>query len=299
MDYHLLIARILFVLTMIAFLGLILLFISTLCSIFIIDTTEYTISSKKIPTTFNNYKILQISDLHNYSFGENNSKLLKKINEISPDIIVLTGDMVNTKTNNFNNFYSFAKEISKQYDTFYIMGNHELRLNGTQQLDIIKKLKSFGIKVLNNAETTILKDNESIAIYGLHQPITSYKNALKNTPETDFTIEHMKQTFPIIDNTKFNILLSHSPFEFDVFSKWGADLVLAGHVHGGIIRLPFIGGILSPERTFFPKYDAGEYTLNNSKMIVSRGLGNGTINLRFFNNPELCIITLKNSKKNS
>ena len=103
----------------------------------------------------------------------------------------------------------------------------------------------------------------------------------------------MRQTLSFTNDSTFNILLSHSPFDFEVFAEWGADLVLSGHVHGGLIRLPFIGGVLSPERTFFPKYDSGEYSIEDSTMIVSRGLGNGTINLRVFNNPEICVIELK------
>ena len=269
--------------------------ISTILSFFVIDVSKYNITSEKIPDAFNGYKILQLSDLHNTSFGENNSKLLKKIEEINPDVIVMTGDMVNSKTTNFNKFYSFSKTLAKKYNTYYIMGNHELRLSGKNQLDIIQKLTSFGVKVLNNKQINLSKGNESISLYGIHQPLFCYKNALKTTEEIEFTLEHMQHLFPIIDNNTFNILLSHSPFDFKVFSEWGADLVLSGHVHGGLVRLPFVGGILSPERTFFPKYDAGEFSESSSKMVVSRGLGNGTINLRIFNNPEICVITL-NSK---
>ena len=295
MDSSLLMARILYVVMWIVLIFLIAVLISCICNYFVIDVSKYSITSGKIPSAFNGYKILQLSDLHDMSFGKDNSKLLKKIEEINPDIIVMTGDMVNANTKNFNKFYSFSKEIVKNYETYYIMGNHEMRLTGKEQLDILQKLNSFGVKVLNNKKAFLSKDNEIITLYGLHQPISSYKNALKNNVETDFILADMERTFSNIDNNSFNILLSHSPFDFEVFEKWGADLVLSGHVHGGLIRLPFIGGILSPERTFFPKYDAGEYTINDSKMIVNRGLGNGTINLRIFNHPEVCVIEL-NSK---
>ena len=104
----------------------------------------------------------------------------------------------------------------------------------------------------------------------------------------------MEKTFSNVNNEDFNILLSHSPFDFEVFAKWGADLTLSGHVHGGLIRLPFIGGLISPERGLFPKYSEGEYSIDDSKMIVSRGLGGSSgINLRIFNNPEICVVTLK------
>jgi len=293
MDSSLLFSRIAFIILIIVFIITVAVFISTIIGCFAIDVTKYSVSSEKIPNAFDGYKILQLSDLHNVSLGKNNTRLLKKIEKIKPDIIVMTGDMINTNSKNYNNFFSFTKEIANKYTCYYIMGNHEMRLSGQKQLDILYKLTALGVNVLNNNETTILKDNELIHIYGLHQPITTYKNALKNKIETDFTLDNMNQIFPVIDTSSFNILLSHSPFDFDVFEKWGADLVLAGHVHGGLIRLPFVGGILSPERTFFPKYDSGEFIINDSKMIVSRGLGNGTINLRLFNNPEICVIELK------
>jgi len=293
MDQSLLTARILYIIMWIVLIIAVAIFISTICGYLIIDVTQYTVTSGKIPDAFNGYKILQLSDLHNTSLGKDNEKLLKNIEEIKPDIVVMTGDTVNTNTKNFNNFYSVTQKIAGKYDTYYIMGNHEMRMSGKDQLEIMKKLKTLNVKVLNNSETTLVKDDDIIMLYGLHQPITTYKNVLKNNIETEFTSEDMSQIFPVTDNTYFNILLSHSPFDFEVFAKWGADLVLSGHVHGGLIRLPFIGGILSPERTFFPKYDAGEYSSGDSKMIVSRGLGNGTINLRIFNNPEICVITLQ------
>ncbi len=295
MDWSLLIARILYIFMWIAFIVVIAVAISIICSYFIIDVTEYTITSEKIPSAFNGYKILQISDLHNTSYGKGNSKLLKKVEEINPDIVVMTGDMISTDSKHYSVFYSFSEKIAKNYPTYYIMGNHEMRLSWEQQIEIMRELNSLGVNVLNNKGVAISKDDEFIQIYGLHQPITTYKNALKDDIKTDFSLENMQQILPTADNSTFNILLSHSPFDFEIFAKWGADLVLSGHVHGGLIRLPFIGGVLSPERTLFPKYDAGEYSYENSKMIVSRGLGNGTIDLRIFNNPELCVIKLSSS----
>lgn len=296
MNSTLLFSKIIYGILLILFIIVVILVIASLISNFFIDTTQYIITSKKIPVEFDGYKILQLSDLHNFSFGKNNNRLLKEIEEINPDIIVMTGDMVNSNSKKYDVFYSLAENISKKYTVYYIMGNHEMRLTKKQQKDIFSKLKSFGINVLDNDQTIISKGTETIKLYGLHQPITSYKNALKNDNETDFTLEQLKQTLPNINSENFNILLSHSPFDFETFEKWGADLVLSGHVHGGLIRLPFIGGILSPERTLFPKYDAGEFSINNSKMIVNRGLGNGTINLRFFNNPEVCVIKLEHKK---
>lgn len=293
MENSLLMARILYIIMWIVFIFLITILISTICSYFVIEVTKYTITSEKIPPSFDGYKILQLSDLHDISYGKNNSKLIKKIEEVTPDIIVMTGDMVNSDTKSFDKFYSFAKEISKNYKCYYIMGNHEMRLPNKSQSEINRKLTSLGINILSNRKTTISNEYDSITLYGLHQPISTYKNALKNNKEADFSLKDMQRTLSLTNDNTFNILLSHSPFDFDIFAEWGADLVLSGHVHGGLIRLPFLGGLLSPERTFFPKYDSGEYSIGDSTMIVSRGLGNGTINLRVFNNPEICVIELK------
>jgi len=290
MESSLLIAKILHVTIWIVSIFLIISLISIIFSYFLIDVTEYTINSSKIPKSFNGYKILQLSDLHNSSYGKNNNRLLKKINEINPDIIVMTGDMVSSNTKNFDNFFSFSKEISKKYRTYYIMGNHELRMNKTNQEKIIASLKDLGIYILDNKKVELTKESDSILLYGLHQPVSTYKNVLKKSTKEDFTLSNLENIFPKLDNSRFNIILSHSPFIFEVLEKWGADLVLSGHVHGGLVRLPLIGGVLSPERTFFPKYDFGEYSIGDSKMILSRGLGNGTINLRVFNNPEICLI---------
>lgn len=294
MDSSLLAARILYVIMWVIFIILIITIVSSIIALVKIDVTEYTVISEKIPDSFNDYKILQLSDLHNAKLGKNNSKILKEIEKIKPDIIVMTGDMINTNSKSYDNFFELAKEITKNYTTYYIMGNHEQRLEWKKQFEFLRQLKNIGVNVLENTDVTIYKNSENINLYGLKQPVSSYKNALKNNTPTNFSLEDMSKIFPAVNEKEFNILLSHSPFDFDIFSTWGADLTLSGHVHGGLIRLPFIGGVLSPERTFFPKYDAGEYVIGDSKMIVCRGLGNGTLPIRIFNNPEICVITLKN-----
>ena len=287
--------RIIFVLMIIACIVLFIACVSYIMSFFVIDVTNYTVNSIKIPEEFDGFKILQLSDLHNYSFEKNNKKILKIVEKQSPDIVVLTGDMVNTNSKSYNNFYNLAKTLAKNYPTYYIMGNHELKLSGKEQLQMMIRLKSFGINILNNTQASIVKDGKLIYLHGLHQPVLTYKNNLKNNEYYDFTLAQMTQLLPTPNSNSFNVLLAHSPFDFEVFKDWGVDLVLSGHVHGGLVRMPFIGGVLSPERALFPKYSAGEYTIGNSKMIVSRGLGNGTINLRILNNPEICVITLKHS----
>lgn len=269
---------------------------SFITSFFKIDVSKYTITSDKLPKEFEGFKILHLSDLHNKHLGKDNSKLIAKIEEETPDIIVISGDMVSSNSKNFNSFLSLAENLSKKYPVYYVFGNHEQRLSNSKQLTLLTNLKALGINILDNTCFTISKKDSSITLYGLKQSLNHYKNYLKGNDASDFSVAELNKTFPNYDKSDFNILLSHNPLYFNAYADWGADLVFSGHIHGGLIRIPFIGGIISPERTLFPKYSGGEYKINTSTMIVSRGLGFSTLNLRIFNNPEICVVELKHKK---
>lgn len=267
--------------------------ISYVIGLFWIDTTKYTISSKKVPKSFDGYKILQLSDLHSRSFGKNSKKLLSKIEEENPDIIVLTGDMVNSKDTDFSSFYELIKSLSTSYTVYYIPGNHEQRLPLNTYNSLISTLLQNNVKVLTNKTEYIIKNSDFITLHGFNLPLLYYNNRLKDESHKELTTNTITQSIGSSQENTFNILLSHNPLYFKTYKNWGADLTLSGHMHGGIIHLPIIGGLLSPERTLFSQYSAGKYTFEESTLIVNRGLGNGTINLRVFNNPEISVITLK------
>lgn len=271
-------------------------FISYIISLFKIDVSKYEVASSKVPKAFDGFKILQLSDLHNRRFNKNNKKIVKIIEKQKPDIIVMTGDMVSSNSTGFSNFFSLVEELDGKYPIYYIFGNHEQRLSVEKQAIIIGKLREYGVKVLNNQHESITKNDESIEIFGLKQELIYYTNYLKSKKTYSYETKDMENAIRKADSKKFNILLAHNPLYFETYEKWGADLVFSGHVHGGIIQIPFIGGFLSPERKLFPKYSGGEYEINDSKMIVSRGLGYTKINLRFFNNPEICVVELKSKK---
>ena len=271
-------------------------FISYIISLFKIDVSKYEVASSKVPKAFDGFKILQLSDLHNRRFNKNNKKIVKIIEKQKPDIIVMTGDMVSSNSTGFSNFFSLVEELDGKYPIYYIFGNHEQRLSVEKQAIIIGKLREYGVKVLNNQHESITKNDESIEIFGLKQELIYYTNYLKSKKTYSYETKDMENAIRKADSKKFNILLAHNPLYFETHEKWGADLVFSGHVHGGIIQIPFIGGFLSPERKLFPKYSGGEYEINDSKMIVSRGLGYTKINLRFFNNPEICVVELKSKK---
>ena len=266
-------------------------------SLFIVQKNE--IVSNKIDSNFDGYKILQLSDLHSREFGENNIKLINKIYKIDPDIIVCTGDMMNSTEDDGHVFINLVKKISKDYPVYYIDGNHEqlVEYNNVGVYDeFISSLKDLDVKVVKNTKIKLQKGSSYINMYGLNIDLVYYstKSALKESnieyTEDNFSKTINKETF---ENNKYNILLTHNPIYFEVYEKSGVDLILSGHVHGGIIRIPFKGGLLSPDQEWFPKYYHGLYTINDTNMIVSAGLGNDTVNFRIFNPFEMNLITLR------
>ncbi|MBX4259623.1 metallophosphoesterase [Clostridium estertheticum] len=260
----------------------------------VLQVSHYTVKSNKIQTSFNDFKILQLSDLHSKDFGNHNYKLIEKINSENPDIVVMTGDMINTSDTDFEVFINLAEKVSKNHVTYYIVGNHEENLTDDKLKLLTNKLGRIGISVLDNKKVTITKGKDSINLYGLWFNLRYYKDAnYYNEKELFFGVGQNKTLLGNLDSNLYNILLTHNPLYFDTYSSWGADLTLAGHIHGGMIRIPFVGGLFSPERRLFPKYDAGKYQINGKELIVNRGLGDGNLLIRIFNRPEISVITLK------
>lgn len=251
----------------------------------VIEITEISVVDDEIPTAFDNVKIVHISDLHNKNYGEDENVLLEKIDEIAPDYIFLTGDMVSSKDTDFTPFYNLAYELGNKYECYYIYGNHELDLKNDEWKDIKQKLEELSIHVLDNTMVTLSREGEEIYLYGMwYNP--------KYYIREEFTLTDMEKIMGTSQDG-YNILLTHNPDDFEVYADWGADLTFSGHVHGGMIRLPFVGGIISPNRTLFPVYDSGLYVIDTANMIVSRGLSRGQTGIRFLNQPELIIVTLE------
>lgn len=255
--------------------------------------TNINIKNKKIPEGFNGFKILHLSDLHSKSFGEKNIKLINKINELKPNIIVMTGDMVNCNDTNYDNFFNLAKAISEKYKTYYIVGNHEQSMNDEDKQVIFDFLKANKIEILDNEKTIIESSGDTINLYGSWCNLRYYSSKYAEE-KYDFTPEVMNKIMENaeIEEDKYNILLAHNPNFIESYAKWGADLTLSGHIHGGMVRLPYLGGVFSPDTVLFPKYTSGLYEVEGKKLIVSRGLGRGVRGFRFFNRPEMVLITL-------
>lgn len=263
-----------------------------------IEVLNYKICSSKIPKEFNNFKILQLSDLHSKNFGKENSKLISKVDEINPDIVAITGDMVNDDFD-YSSFQCIINKLIKKYKIYYIIGNHEQNVmvkNYSEFNNMIEGIKSSGVNILSNEKVNVNIGTEYINLYGMHMDLKYYRNLIKKESRgIDFTIKDMEELIGRCNKERYNVLLSHNPIYFDTYSKWGADIVLTGHMHGGMIKLPFFGGVFSPEHKFFPKYYQGIYKNGNSIMNVNRGLGRGSFCIRLFNKPEISVITLRSS----
>ena len=243
--------------------------------------TEYNYENGKIPVEFNGYEILQISDLHNKSFGKDNSHLLNHVKTIAPDIIVITGDFIDRRNSDIEISLDFARLAVNIAPVYYVSGNHE---NGSAKYEKLKsELEYIGVKVLDNKIAELKIRSSSINLIGIK----------------DYSFYDDEKSFPkdlqsLVNRDQFNILLSHRPELMDIYVESGVDLVLTGHTHGGQIRLPLIGGIAAPDQGLFPKYDSDIHLENTTSMIVSRGLGNSIIPVRVFNRPELVVINLFN-----
>ena len=275
---------------------IVLIFISiVMCFINKIDVTKYTISNEKIPEEFNGFKIVQLSDFHSQGYRDTTEKLISKVKDINPDIIVMTGDMVSWDMEDIEEVKILIKSLAEVYPIYYIDGNHEHLaeiLRPGKYVAFIEFMRELGVTTIKNDYIEIYKGDKSINLYGINLPLDGATGLYVNK----FQLEknYVEKTLPEVDNDKFNILLAHTPTFIKQYSQWGADLVLCGHMHGGIVRIPFTNiGLLSPERTIFPKYAAGKFKVNGSIMIVNRGIGGSSFDLRLFNNPEITVITLR------
>ena len=254
-----------------------------------IKLTEYIITSSKVPDSFTCFEIAQVSDLHNAELGEENSKLLELLSEVEPHIIVLTGDLIDSRHTDIEIAFDFAGKATQIAPVYYVSGNHEARVPVYEELKT--GLAEAGVTVLENQKVQITRDGESITLMGIQDP--SFR--------TDYLFGDAEsiswQAISGLQNESdgFTVLLSHRPELFDVYVDTGIDLVFSGHAHGGQFRLPFIGGLVAPNQGFFPKYDAGRFDEGNTTMIVSRGVGNSIIPFRINNSPEIVVVELKKS----
>lgn len=257
-----------------------------------IQTTQISISSEKIPASFKGFKIVQVSDLHNAEFGENQSKLLRKVGDVSPDIIVITGDLIDSNKTDVEKAMEFITGAVKIAPVYYVTGNHEAWTDKYVKLE--EEMTRANVVILRDKVITVEKDGDFIQLLGLDDPDFTIKG---NVPGESAAMIDTKLKSMQIGNGQYTILLSHRPELFDVYAANRIDLILSGHAHGGQVRLPFIGGLVAPNQGLFPTYYEGVYEKKQTKMVVSRGLGNSIIPVRINNRPELVVITLASQQK--
>ena len=252
-----------------------------------LEITEYYVTSSEIPDSFDSFEIAQISDLHNAEFGDENKDLLILLSQIKPDVIALTGDLIDSRQTDIDIALDFAGKAAQIAPVYYVTGNHEARVPEYEQLKM--GLTEAGVIVLENQKIQITRDGESITLMGIQDPGFSTDYLFGDAESV------AKQAISELQNESdgFTLLLSHRPELFDVYVDMGVDLVFTGHAHGGQFRLPVVGGLVAPNQGFFPKYDAGQFIEENTTMIVSRGVGNSIIPFRINNPPELVVVELK------
>lgn len=246
-----------------------------------LTVTEYTYTSSKVPKGFDGYRILQISDFHCQDFGTQESHLIQTIQDINPDLIVITGDSIDDE-HPIDNYAYLLEGIHDIAPIYYINGNHEYD-KLAPLAESIELHEKYGVTNLNDCSFILTRENDSILLSGL-----------------DFrkTMQNLRNDIDYANTSHFNILLYHGTDKFDGIAPYNYDLVLSGHTHGGIVCLPFIGGIITNQKELFPKYDSGVYTVGFSTMISSRGLGDASIP-RFHNPRELVCITLHSTESDS
>lgn len=240
--------------------------------------TTYTYESEKLGADLDGYRIVQISDLHNAEFGKENKKLLETIRICSPDIIIITGDLVDSNHTNVERAVAFVKEAVKIAPVYYVTGNHEYWLDPSENEQMMQGILAAGAYDLDDEAVRIEKGDSSFLLVGLDDQHLS-----------DETLKNLLQE----QKNELSIVLAHEPQYLQNYANAEADLVLTGHAHGGQIRLPFVGGIVAPDQGFLPEYTSGQYNSADTEMIVSRGLGNSIIPVRLFNYPEVVCVELR------
>lgn len=257
-----------------------------------LETTNYEIclnmpSHSKARQDSLKLRIALLSDLHDTVYGEDNKYLLERVQREKPDIVIIAGDLVTArKGRDFSPALSLLKNLAESHSVYYGIGNHEQKLDAAKNPYMREIRKIPGVKVLDN-ETLIYDRENDICITGLSLPRKFYEKGRKNildVSDINAAVGEKKH--------KVTILIAHNPIYFETYAEWGADVVLSGHMHGGIVRLPFVGGVLSPQISLFPKYDKGLFRLKGSVMVVSAGLGKHTVPVRLWNPAELAMIDI-------
>lgn len=256
-----------------------------------LDVEFIDLKTDKLTEVFDGYKIAHVSDYHNTKNTFLTDAVLSALNEEKPDIILLTGDLVDCRKTDIAKGIEFVEEISKIAPVYYVTGNHECNISiDSQQAfdDMIADLKALGVTVLRNEKSVVeLDSGEHFNLFGIDDPYFHCENFTQIMETTDGLCSEL-----VIDRDEFNVLLAHHPEQLEVYAQYGFDYVYSGHAHGGQGRL-FGIGLIAPDQGLFPKYTSGTYTEGDTTLVVSRGIGNSIAPVRIFDRPHLIITTIK------
>ena len=238
-------------------------------------------------------RLVFLTDLHGWIYGKENEKLLRQVAQGKPDLICIGGDMTVKEGEGCKSALSLCSRLMEMAPVYYAMGNHEIRMPEYEQY--VKELEKIGVVVLRNQSVLWQKNSTKFRIYGLDLPPECYHRGRKKEIPTSEQIETLLGN-PVKKEDEVTILLAHNPMYFSKYHNGNPDLVLSGHLHGGIMILPFLGGVIGPDFRLFPKYYEGVFKENETFMIVSRGLGTHHLPFRFFNRPEVTVIEVRPGK---
>lgn len=269
-------------------------------------TKRYRITSDRISPASGRIGFVLLADLHNRTFGADNHRLIKRIDELNPDFIIMAGDIINKREASYpGNAFTLLDKLSDRYQIIYAYGNHEQRMvqfETTSETEItteeesdyrswtefISRLRNKGVIFLDNESVIMDCKGEKLRMTGVSIDAEYFGFHTKKEMDP----EYLPSLIGKNAEKEYQLLIAHNPVYIHNYAEWGADLILSGHMHGGMMRLPGIGGVLSPQAKFFPKYDSGKHTYGKSQLIVSRGLGSHSIMPRIFNIPELVYVEL-------
>lgn len=252
--------------------------------------TDITIASERLPKKFDGFKIVHLSDLHQKRYGKNQSILVGEVRKQSPDFIAVTGDLIDARTSGLEPGITLIEQLMKVAPVYYVTGNHEGKMEGYSFW--LEKVKNMKVHLLQGERVKITREDEYIYLLGIDDPEVT--DGYGEGKEVAIAAEKsIRSVVEELEEEPYKILLSHRPELFPIYCKYGLDLTLSGHAHGGQIRLPLVGGIFAPGQGIFPKYTTGEYVKKNTHMVVSRGLGPTIFPTRLFNHPEIVVVTLK------
>lgn len=258
-----------------------------------VGTSSFVLSDRAIPKAFDGFTIVQISDLHSARFGKGQKKLIKRLAGAKPDMITVTGDLLDSRrSRDIKIAVDTLEQAMKIAPVYYVTGNHEARIPSPYQ-KLERQMKAMGVRVLRSESAFLERKNQKMQVIGMDDPAFYAK---KNDRDKGGPAM-LRELKSLVNKDAYTVLLSHRPDLFNGYCQAGANLIFCGHAHGGQFRVPGIGGLYAPNQGILPKYTEGRFVQNGSVMFVSRGLGNSLFPFRLNNPPELVTVTLKHSSK--